>query len=270
MKIDQPFHLSVITVCRNSASTIGRTLQSLRDQTDNRFESIVIDGGSDDRTLEIVREYGDVVSQAVSEEDHGIYWAMNKGIALARGSHLAFLNSDDAYLPHTIEHVASAAQDFPKAILYGNLTKERTFDGITHTREEVPDLKRMPKTMGIFHPATFTPALFFETLGPYDTRFRHAADYHWFLRAFLSGIDFHYIDRPLAVFSLGGVSTGSCTSYREAAEIQRELRTGHHKEMERLYRICQWKMRRGRLISGLNKWPVFRSIYKRKVANRWK
>ncbi len=270
MKVDEPFRLSVITVCRNSATTIGRTLQSLRDQIDDRFESIVIDGGSTDHTLDVVREYGAVVDQLISEEDQGIYWAMNKGIALARGSHLAFLNSDDAYLPHTIEHVAAAAKDFPNAILYGNLTKEREFDGEILTRDEAPDIDRMPKTMGIFHPATFTPASFFETLGLYDTRFHHAADYHWFLRAFLSGIDFTYIDEPLAVFSLGGVSNTSCASYREAAEIQRELNTGHFEEMERLYRICQWKMRRGRLINKLNKWPVFRTIYKRKVADRWK
>ena len=268
MKLETPFKLSVITVCLNSEATIGRTLQSLRDQNDKRFESIVIDGGSTDGTHDLIRDHADVISHFVSEKDGGIYEAMNKGIRMANGSHLSFLNSDDAYFQHTVERVGAAAASNPDAILYGKMVKERLLGDRILTREESPDLEQMPRTMGLFHPATFTPAHFFQSFGPYDTRFGHAADYHWFLRAFLKGVDFEYIDHPLAVFRLGGVSTGS--SYREAARIQRELQTGHHLEMEKLYRKCRWKMRRTRMLTPLLQWPLIRELYSQRVKKRWK
>lgn len=263
------FRLSVVTVCLNSERTIGRTLQSLREQTDKRFESIVIDGGSTDGTLALIEEYKDVVTTLISEKDGGIYAAMNKGIAMAGGGHISFLNSDDAYLPHTVSAVAEAAEVAPKSILYGNMIKERELEGRILTRSETPDLSLMPRTMGLFHPATFTPTKLFRDFGPYDTRFSHAADYHWFLRAYLAGGEFHFIDRELAVFRLGGASTGSCVSYREAALIQKELRTGHHEEMERNYRHCRWKLLKSRMLGTAVKVPFLRDVYVKQVKKRW-
>lgn len=259
--------VSVITVAFNSEATIGRTLKSLADQTNTDFESIVIDGASTDGTPEIVAKYDGIVSKYISEPDSGIYDAMNKGITLARGEYIAFLNSDDAYLAHTIDAISQAAGRAD--ILYGNLRKERQLDGETLLRIEKPAIEKMPYTMGIFHPATFVTKRLFEKYGSYDLRFKLAADYHWLLRAYLDGNSFHHINRELAVFSTGGISNVSCESYREAAEIQREMNLSHYSKMLSEYDRCLSKAKKQRIIAMFARLPVFRTVYKSMVKKRW-
>ena len=266
--MSRPF-LSVITVSYNSGATIGRTLESLRAQTNCNFESIVIDGGSNDGTMDIVRDYSDVVSKTVSEKDRGIYDAMNKGIALAEGTYLAFLNSDDAYFPDTVARVAAFAEKQHADILYGNMQKERQLGNELLTRIEKPDLMKMPETMGIFHPATFVKKELFERFGGYDLRFKLAADYHWLLRAYLQKVPFEYLDKVLVKFSVGGASNFSCETYREAIQIQEELNTGSADNMRKLYEKCRSKMFRQRLIAKLAELPVIRGFYRNWVKKRW-
>lgn len=264
----RPF-LSIITVSYNSAATIGRTLESLRQQTHKNFESILIDGGSSDATMEIVKSYEDVVTKSISEKDRGIYDAMNKGIALAEGKYLAFLNSDDAYFPETIARVIAFAEKQSAEIIYGNMQKERKLGNEILTRVEKPDLKKMPETMGIFHPATFVKKELFERFGGYDLRFKLAADYHWLLRAYLQKADFKYIDEVLVKFSVGGASNFSCDTYREAIQIQEELKTGTADTMRDLYKICLRKHNRQRMIAKLARLPILRNIYRRQIKKRW-
>jgi len=265
---ERPF-LSVVTVSFNSAKTIDQTLDSLQKQTSKDFESIVIDGDSNDGTQEIVKSYGDLVTSFISEKDDGIYDAMNKGIEKARGLYLAFLNSDDAYFPETIEWVKAFAKSTEACIIYGNLQKERKLDGEILTRIEKPDLQLMPKTMGVFHPATFVRTELFEKFGTYDLRFNQAADYHWLLRAYLNKTDFQYLDQALAKFSTDGVSNSSCETYREAAIIQKELGTGTHVEMEKLHELCLKKQKRNSLVAKLAEWPILRDIYRHQIKKRW-
>lgn len=266
---ERPF-LSVITVSFNSAKSIGNTLKSLSEQSSRDFESIVIDGNSSDGTQVIVRSFGDLVTTFVSEKDSGIYDAMNKGIARSQGQYVAFLNSDDAYFPKTIEWVKAFANSTDASIIFGNLQKERNLGGEVLTRIEKPELELMPRTMGVFHPATFVKRELFEKMGCYDLRFKQAADYHWFLRAYLAKTEFHYLDKVLTKFSTGGVSNISCETYREAVTIQKELSTGHHAEMEELYQLCLKKQKRNRMISKLTKWPILRHFYRQQVKKRWK
>jgi glycosyltransferase involved in cell wall biosynthesis len=89
--------VSIITVCFNSAVTIRDTIESVLSQDYKNIEYIIIDGGSVDGTMEIVRTYGDKLSKVISEPDQGIYDAMNKGINLASGEVIGFLNADDVY-----------------------------------------------------------------------------------------------------------------------------------------------------------------------------
>lgn len=265
---ERPF-LSVITVCYNSAKTIGRTLDSLNKQTSNDFESVVIDGESTDGTQAIIQSFGDLVATFVSEKDWGIYDAMNKGIEKASGKYIAFLNSDDAYFPETIKLVQAFAKTADASIIYGNLQKERTLGKEVLTRVERPNLELMPKTMGVFHPATFVKKELFEKFGSYDLRFKQAADYHWLLRAYMEKSDFQYLDKPLARFSTGGVSNFSCETYREATIIQKELATGHHDKMEKLHELCLKKRKRNIVVSKLAEWPILRDIYRHQIKKRW-
>lgn len=273
---NKPF-ISIITVAYNSAATIGRTLESLRQQTDTRFESIVIDGGSDDATMEIVKSYHDVVIKSVSEPDNGIYDAMNKGIALAEGKYLAFLNSDDAYFSDTVANVIAfaipnyslSAERQSPGIVYGDLQKQRELGNEVFTRNEKPNLLKMPEAMGIFHPATFAKKELFDLYGGYDLRFKLASDYHWLLRAYIEKVDFQYLDKVLVKFSVGGVSNFSCQSYRECIIIQEELNTGYANKMRALYEKCRRKRIKQQIIAKFVGLPIIRGFYLKKIKKRW-
>lgn len=89
--------VSIITVCYNSAETIENAINSVLSQTYQNIEYIIIDGGSDDSTLDLLAKYGSKLSKIISERDNGIYDAMNKGISLATGDIIGILNSDDCY-----------------------------------------------------------------------------------------------------------------------------------------------------------------------------
>ena len=99
--------ISIITVCFNSSKTIEKTLQSILSQTYNNIEYIVVDGGSFDSTLEILKKYTKIISKLISEPDKGLYDALNKGIKSATGDIVGILNSDDIYNDEkVIENIA--------------------------------------------------------------------------------------------------------------------------------------------------------------------
>lgn len=258
--------LSVITVSYNSAASIGHTLNSLRQQTCADYESIVIDGKSTDGTIDIIESNRDVVQHFISERDKGIYDAMNKGIELANGTYVSFLNSDDRYLPHTVQSISELKKE--SDIIYGDMIKERNLNSTDLKRLEKPDISKMKSTMSIFHPSTFIKKSLFDRFGKYSLQYKLSADYHWLLRAYLSDVDFIYLNKPLSVFTVGGVSNFSCESYREAALIQKDLKLAHE-AMEDLYIACQKKMRKNRLVSRLARLPVFKGIYENRVKKNW-
>ncbi len=194
---------------------------------------------------------------------------MNKGIAIAKGAYISFLNSDDAYPPDTVRAVLQAFEDSDADIVYGNITKEREIGNQVFYRDEKPDLHTMKSTMGVFHPSTFMKRTLFKSLGSFDLRFKLAADYHWFLKAYLAKAKFHYLEKSLAIFNVGGISNYSCESYREAIMIQTELDTGTSDAMELLYAQCQKKMRRQRIVASIARLPILKSIYFHLLKKRW-
>ncbi|HZH55525.1 MAG TPA: glycosyltransferase family 2 protein [Sphingobacteriaceae bacterium] len=110
--------LSVITVVYNNVKDIARTLHSVLDQSYPHIEYVVVDGGSTDGTLAVLRQYEDRISQLISEPDEGIYDAMNKGLRMATGDYVLFMNSgDELYASNTVEAVFASASD--SDIYYG-------------------------------------------------------------------------------------------------------------------------------------------------------
>ena len=94
--------ISIITVCYNSVSTIEKTFQSIKNQSYENIEYIVIDGGSSDGTLKIINQYKEYISKFISEPDKGLYDAMNKGISIANGEIIGILNSDDIFFDNNV------------------------------------------------------------------------------------------------------------------------------------------------------------------------
>ncbi len=206
--------LSIITVCKNSEKTIERALKSVQVQTYKDFEHIIVDGASEDSTLEIVRNYN--VSKIISEPDSGLYDAMNKGIKASEGEYLFFLNSDDRFIDDNV--LENVAKHTGKELLYGDQAFLNNETGETSIRKhnklnKVYLMKNTP-----CQPATFYRRDVFEYYGNFDTDFKIVSDQEWFLRAFLIyGITATYVGFPITEFTMGGISS---SNHREELHAQ--------------------------------------------------
>ncbi len=217
--------ISVITVCFNSAGTIAHTLRSVREQTHSDVEHIVIDGGSSDGTLEVVAAEGWHLSKVVSEKDDGIYDAMNKGVQLATGDVVVFLNADDFYKDAGVLAMASRVmQDEQLDALYGD---------VEFFRPGQPDVVARRYDSGRFtaarlgwgwmpaHPALFVRRILFERYGGFRTDYRIAADFEFIARVFKHGeLRHRHLPETLVRMQLGGIST---SGWRATWRINREM-----------------------------------------------
>lgn len=262
-----PF-LSVITAAYNAVETLPQTIGSVAAQADDKLEHIVVDGASNDGTVAYLKGLNNPHLRWVSEPDDGIYAAMNKGLHMARGQVVAFLNADDVWFGDTAEQVARAFSD-DVDIVYGNLRKERFLAGRWYHRYARPNLDLMPRNMGIFHPATFIRRSLFERLGPYDERYRFSADYDWLLRAYLADCKFRHVDAPLAIFRVGGVSALNCRSYEEGVEILKQHNTGYAGEMKELLALCRRNVAKRRLMFKLAHMTGAMPLLEWRMAKKW-
>ena len=121
--------LSIITVVKNSESNIEKTIRSVIEQKYKNLEYIIIDGKSTDGTLELIKKYKDKVSLIISEKDEGIWDAMNKGIKLANGDIIGFLNSDDIYYPGALSTVNEYFESNNIDFLFGSVKKYKILHG---------------------------------------------------------------------------------------------------------------------------------------------
>lgn len=199
---------SVITVAYNSEDTIKDTIESVLNQTYKNYEYIVIDGGSSDRTLEIIKEYEKVFEgklKYVSEPDNGIYDAMNKGIDMAKGELIGIINSDDWYETDALENVIEQYQEYDYTLYYGYM---RTIDGVNgktircaiYNHEYIQDAM-------INHPTVFASKKIYERFGKFDCQYKSSADYEWVIRLVKEKeIRFITIEKIQANFRTGGMS----------------------------------------------------------------
>lgn len=206
--------ISIITVAYNSASTIVDTLRSVAAQTHVDIEHIVIDGSSTDATVALVQTDGAHVSHVLSERDDGIYDAMNKGLRLATGEFVGFLNADDMLAtPGTTAAIARAAAPADVDAVCGDLVyvnKDRPSEVVRYWRcgEFSPARLRfgwMPP-----HPTLYVRRSRLSELGLFDVRLRIAADYDFILRYLgRPGIRVAYVPEVLVKMRTGGVSNRS-------------------------------------------------------------
>lgn len=207
--------ISVITVCYNSAETIADALQSVANQTWPDVEHIVIDGASTDGTQAVIARYGARLAKVVSEPDAGIYDAMNKGLRLATGDLIGFLNADDVFAsPDTLAHIVRAAQESPNVdAVYGDLqyvAKDRPGKVVRHWRSKSFEISRLPCGWMPPHPTLYVRRPVLEALGGFDTRFRIAADYEFMLRLFKRpGRSYAHLPQVLVLMRTGGASNRS-------------------------------------------------------------
>ena len=223
-----PPFFTIITVVRNGATTLQKCINSIKAQTFQDFEYLIIDGASSDGTIELIRDNSDFISFAVSEEDQGLYFALNKGLKLARGKYVGILNADDIYFPNTLDLVQEAfRKDFNSDVIYGAMSYFSQPGQVHFIHSD-----ELPNRM-IFHPTCFVSSQTYKRIGEFETKYRIAADYEFIMRCFKAGEKFLGLRIVLASFSDGGISARlRFRSIIETSEIQ--ARFNH----ESIYRRC--------------------------------
>lgn len=200
--MDSPL-ISIITVCFNTIETIEQTILSVINQTYPHIEYIIIDGGSTDGTVEIIKKYADRITYWVSEPDKGIYDAMNKGIIRATGSWLSFMNAGDRFAnSNVLDFVFTKKLDSKIKVIYGNHIVDSNITTITVKSKKVSVFY---KEMPFCHQAAFLKN---ENLY-YDTNFRIAADYKLFRYIYkkYGANSFVKINEIVAIFDDSGISS---------------------------------------------------------------
>jgi glycosyltransferase involved in cell wall biosynthesis len=221
--------ISIVTVSFNSAKTIRHTLRSVREQTHGEIEHIIVDGASKDNTLEVVAAEGAHVAKVVSERDNGIYDAMNKGIALASGEIIGFINADDFYAsPNVLTTVAATFEKSGADCCYGDLCYVSQVDPTRTVRywrsaDFVPG--SFQKSWCPPHPTFFVRRSVYQRLGGFNLSFKIAADFDLMARYLeAAGISSHYIPEVLVKMRLGGTTNRSLSNiFKQNAEIRRAL-----------------------------------------------
>lgn len=171
--------VSVITVCRNEELTINATLKSVLHQTYNNIEYVVIDGDSNDKTKDVIKQYKNKI-YFISEPDRGIFDAMNKGIQLASGKLLIFMNSGDCfYDDDVISRIVKQATTTDADVIYGEAYWVKTKELRDYSNVDIPFLT----FDSICHQAMITKKSAFATVGLFDTSLQISADYDWILKS---------------------------------------------------------------------------------------
>ena len=201
--------ISIITPCYNSEQTIEKTIQSVITQNSTTpIEYIIIDGASTDKTCEVIKKYSQYINIFISEPDAGAYDAMNKGIKLATGDVVGIINSDDWYNKDTIKIVEQEFDKYPDIdVIYSPI--DNYFAGEYVARFIPGTLDKLTIRFTLNHPSCFIKRNVYDAVGLYDLQYRITADYAMILKLFLLGYKFHYIDIPLAAYSLNGISSST-------------------------------------------------------------
>lgn len=249
----KPPHISIITVCFNAANFIEQTIQSVLSQSYPWIEYIVIDGGSTDGTVEIIRRHESRLTYWHSGPDRGIAHAFNLGLTQAHGDWLLYLNADDLLLePTGIEHMAAhLAQHQDADVVFGQM--------VSLTREKHPKPAPLCRIGGhpwrwqefrrmnmIPHQAAFTRREYFDRVGRFDETFRMAMDYEHFLRA-KGGLKAQFV--PIAL--VGMRAGGRCV--KSILDTLREFRRAQIKSqaLPRWFAEVNFLVRAGRLYLGV-------------------
>jgi glycosyltransferase involved in cell wall biosynthesis len=198
--------LSVITVVYNNARDIERTILSVLTQTYTEIEYIIIDGLSTDGTLKYINRYRNLITRVLSEKDEGIYDAMNKGLTLATGDYVLFMNSGDEFYDNdTVEKVFAES---PGADIYYGETEMISEEGesLGRRRHEAPEelnWESFKYGMSVSHQAIYVRKYLAE---PFDRQYQLSADIDWIIRAVMGAKKIVNVHRYVARYLVGGMS----------------------------------------------------------------
>lgn len=245
---------SIITINYNNKEGLKRTLNSIKCLTNKNYESIVIDGGSDDGSKDIIKKYENYVSYWVSEKDNGIYHAMNKGVSQAHGDYIIFMNSGDCF--HS-QDVLDAFKEYQEDILCGKVLKK---DSIIPSGHHKPTITLVDLMRGSLpHQAMFIKRNMM-VKHPYDENYKILSDWKFCIQALVfDNCTFHNSDIIVADYDTSGISTNSNGLLpKEREQILKELfPTRIIADYQRLYPVDDELLDQALLLTqtvGVRKW----------------
>lgn len=224
--------LTIITINRNNASGLEKTMQSVLSQTRKDFEYVVVDGASTDESVEVIKRmapaFGDRLKW-ISEPDKGIYNAMNKGIGMAAGEYIQILNSGDSLVSEDVVEKMFTALEKAKhpSILYGNMLKDFP-DGHVHrdTGFAGEDITLLGMYIGTLnHSPAYIRRSLFDKYGLYDESLKIDSDWKWYLQAIVFGEEKPvYVDIDVTLFDMTGISeTNTALTKAEREQVLKDL-----------------------------------------------
>lgn len=205
--------VTIVTVCYNAVKEIEKTILSVINQTYDDVEYIIVDGASTDGTLDIINKYKDRITKWVSEPDKGIYDAMNKGIKLASGDYLNFMNAGDWFVnKYVLENLRTFLTPGNDAV-YGDGVVERIgIKYVSKARGNELANDDIPQ-MGFIHQSLFVRTELAKRY-PFDLRYKLAADFNMVITLYRNGCHFAYCGFPIAYYDLTGVSSSNIRQHR--------------------------------------------------------
>lgn len=229
--------ISIITASYNCVDEIEKTIQSVLEQDYPLIEYIIIDGGSDDGTIDIIKKYENRISFWISEPDDGLYFAMNKGISHATGDWVYIHNAGGVfYEPTTLSKMFSCRHDDADAIFgYNWSTKDQCF-----YRNPVPFYlqEKRDKRPGYSHQALFVRTEWCKKY-PFDTTYKCCADFNQAIQIWENGGRFKYIDIPVVISALPGFSA----RHRRLQAIENARINGLEKSWSLKYRLLKLRIK---------------------------
>lgn len=260
--------VSIITIVFNNSAHIARAMQSVFTQTYRNIEYIVVDGGSTDGTVDVIRHHADRLSYWHSAKDYGIADAFNRGVALARGDLIGLVNADDWMSPDQVETAVISLIETGAPFIFGDLIYYQANGAAVYRIAGDPHYAsklwhRMPQ---VTHPTALVRREIYERHGLFDPTWRIAMDYDWLCRLSAKGVVGAYQRNVLGHMSLGGVSDAR---WRECLGEQREIALLYGAApliVNPLFLVRRWKIRARLFIERLL--PATFSGLVRRVVNR--
>lgn len=210
--------ISIITVVFNNVENIEKTINSVINQTYKNIEYIVIDGGSSDGTVDIIKKHTKNIDYWISEPDKGIYDAMNKGAKKATGDYLYFLNSGDYFCDKNILAKVSKDLDSKLGLVNGSVIK--LYEGWEYNYN--PCFENLKKGVALPHQGSFIKKSIFDELSGYREQYKSAGDFDFFCRFFKANYSYKLIEEYIAYMPSGGFSSNKRISQTEGYKLIRE------------------------------------------------
>jgi len=212
--------ISIVTPSYNQGQYLEDTILSVLGQNYANLEYIIIDGGSTDNSVEIIKKYEKQLFFWVSEKDHGQSDALNKGFKIATGDILGWLNSDDMYMPNVFNFVSQNIGNTKPILLFGNALHYNE-KGVAYSSDVVNQHKELDLKLidYIVQPSTFWNRLTWERLGGLSTELHFAFDWEWFIRALDANVEFRPVQKALSIYRLQSSNKTQTGGKRRAQEI---------------------------------------------------